>query len=129
MIAGGTGITPLYQLIQYMSETQKEQHPNVTLIFANKTESDILLRKELETFASGDSKFKLYFSVDNPQQPETWDGFVGFLDEEKISKTLPAEEEIKNTLFLSCGPPRMCNLVEKIWMDKKIPLNQVHRFW
>ena len=44
MVGGGTGITPLYQIIQYVTEAEKEsQRPNLTLLFANKTEEDILL--------------------------------------------------------------------------------------
>lgn len=47
MIGGGTGITPLYQLIQYICEVEADcqDAPKLTLLFANRTEDDILLEK------------------------------------------------------------------------------------
>lgn len=51
MVGGGTGITPLYQVIQYVTEAEKpEERPNITLLFANRTEDDILVKSELENF-------------------------------------------------------------------------------
>ena len=37
MVAGGTGITPLYQIIQYITENELETSANLTLLFANRT--------------------------------------------------------------------------------------------
>ena len=49
LVGGGTGITPLYQIIQYVSEVETEENigPKITLLFANRTERDILLKGEL----------------------------------------------------------------------------------
>ena len=47
-------------------------------------------------------KFKVYFSVDRTITDD-WKGFVGFVNDEKISKTLPSD--LDSTLFMSCGPP------------------------
>jgi NAD(P)H-flavin reductase len=39
MVAGGTGITPLYQIIQYITENENDNvnGPNLTLLFANRS--------------------------------------------------------------------------------------------
>lgn len=37
MVAGGTGITPLYQIIQYITENELQNSSNLTLLFANRT--------------------------------------------------------------------------------------------
>lgn len=51
MVGGGTGITPLYQIIQYATEEENNGiRPNITLLFANRTEDDILVKSELEAF-------------------------------------------------------------------------------
>lgn len=47
MICGGTGITPMYQVIQHILDEGKNKL-QLTLFFVNITEQDILLRKELE---------------------------------------------------------------------------------
>lgn len=80
MVAGGTGITPLYQIIQYITENELAESPNLTLLFANRSEDDILLENELKEFAEMNPKLKLYFSVDKSIKPN-WNGFEGFIDE------------------------------------------------
>lgn len=46
MVGGGTGITPLYQIIQYVTEAEKTtERPDLTLLFANRTEDDILVKE------------------------------------------------------------------------------------
>ncbi len=42
MIAGGTGITPVFQLIQYIALNEKNKNLKMFLLFANKTEVYIL---------------------------------------------------------------------------------------
>lgn len=44
MIAGGTGITPMYQTITEIAKIPSDQ-TEMTLLFCNKTENDIILRK------------------------------------------------------------------------------------
>lgn len=45
MVAGGTGITPIFQVIQYCCENEKkEDRPGLYLLFANRTEDDILMK-------------------------------------------------------------------------------------
>ncbi|KAJ8299562.1 hypothetical protein KUTeg_023622 [Tegillarca granosa] len=87
MIAGGTGITPMLQLIRH-------------------TEDDILLRTELEDIANEHpNRFHLWFTLDRPK--EGWAYSSGFVNAEMIKEHLPAPEE--GTLILMCGPPPMIN--------------------
>ncbi len=46
LIGGGTGITPLYQVLNAVYTFHDKV--NVSLLFANKSSSDILLKEELE---------------------------------------------------------------------------------
>jgi NAD(P)H-flavin reductase len=50
MIAGGSGITPMFQVAQGILRDPRDV-TKVFLIYANVTEEDILLRKELEGWA------------------------------------------------------------------------------
>uniref|UniRef100_W5NDQ2 cytochrome-b5 reductase n=1 Tax=Lepisosteus oculatus TaxID=7918 RepID=W5NDQ2_LEPOC len=64
MIAGGTGITPMLQIIRAIMK-DKEDKTVCYLLFANQTEKDILLRPELEEIqANYPSRFKLWFTLD-----------------------------------------------------------------
>ncbi|KAF2845830.1 reductase [Plenodomus tracheiphilus IPT5] len=109
MIAGGTGITPMYQLIRAICEDEYDI-TEVSLILANRTEEDILLRKELETFARRYPKnFKLWFMLDNP--PEGWLYGSGFVTADVMKARLPVSGE-RNKIML-CGPPGMVNASKK----------------
>ncbi|KAB7499805.1 NADH-cytochrome b5 reductase 2 [Armadillidium nasatum] len=105
MLTGGTGITPMLQLIRHIVRDPKDK-TEVRLIFANQTENDILLRPELEEVAnSHPNKFELWYTVDRPT--EGWKYSSGFVDDKMISDHLfPPSVD---TLVLMCGPPPMVN--------------------
>ena len=44
MIAGGSGIIPMWQIIQDVFQNSQNDKTKINLLFANKTEGDILLR-------------------------------------------------------------------------------------
>ncbi|XP_027216687.1 NADH-cytochrome b5 reductase 3 isoform X2 [Penaeus vannamei] len=105
MIAGGTGITPMLQLVRQVARDEGDK-TQLALIFANQTEADILLRQELEEVqAQHPDKFKLWYTVDRPEPG--WKYSSGFVSAEMISEHLfpPGDD----TLVLMCGPPPMIN--------------------
>ena len=109
MIAGGTGITPMYQLIRAICEDEYDT-TEVSLILANRSEDDILLRKELETFARRYPKnFKLWYMLDSP--PENWTYGSGFVTADVMKEKLPAPAP--DTKIMLCGPPGMVNASKK----------------
>ncbi|KAF2138382.1 uncharacterized protein K452DRAFT_353213 [Aplosporella prunicola CBS 121167] len=105
MIAGGTGITPMYQVIRAICEDERDT-TEIRLIYANRSEGDILLRKELETFARRYPKnFRMWYMLD--QAPEGWEYGTGYVTAEVMREHLhPAGEDSKVML---CGPPGMVN--------------------
>lgn len=105
MIAGGTGITPMLQLIRYIIKHDKK-NIKMALIFANQNERDILVRRELEEVVeSHPEQFKLWYTLDNA--PSGWKYSTGFLNEEMIKDHLlpPSDKSV----VLMCGPPPMIN--------------------
>lgn len=68
MIAGGTGITPMLQLIRHITKDPNDK-TKLKLIFANQTEKDILVRKELEEVAEKyPEQFQLWYTLDTPPE-------------------------------------------------------------
>jgi cytochrome-b5 reductase len=103
MIAGGTGITPMLQVIKSILKNPADK-TEVSLIFANQTEEDIFLRQDLEELAEkSDGQFKLWYTVDS--KPAEWTYSVGYINADMISKHLPAPAE--DVMLLLCGPPPM----------------------
>ncbi|KGO37481.1 Cytochrome b5 [Penicillium expansum] len=103
MVAGGTGITPMYQLIRAICEDETDT-TEVSLILANRSEEDILLRKELEAFANNYPKnFKFWYMLDKP--PQNWAYGKGFITRDVMTAKLPAPSP--DTKVMLCGPPGM----------------------
>lgn len=106
MIAGGTGITPMFQLVKDICKNTNDQ-TKISLIFANQSENDILLRQELEEYRKNyPEKFDLWFTIDKSVLPD-WQYDVGFVNEDMLGKHMPAPAD--DTLILMCGPPPMIN--------------------
>lgn len=101
MIAGGSGITPMLQVIHAILKNPADQ-TKVVLLFANQTEQDILLHEELERCAK-DPRVKVWYTLDRPGN--TWKYSTGFVSEQMLSEHFvpftPA------TQVLMCGPPPM----------------------
>ncbi|KAF9596254.1 hypothetical protein IFM89_008417 [Coptis chinensis] len=126
MLAGGSGITPMFQVARAILENPKD-NTKVHLIYANVTYEDILLKEELDSLASNyPDRFKVYYvlnqitaiyncvtAVDShmnlafifSQPPEEWNGGVGFVSKEMIQAHLPAPAS--DIRVLRCGPPPM----------------------
>lgn len=86
MIAGGTGITPMLQIIRAIVRGRPKNGgkdtTEVDLIFANVNYEDILLKDDLDSLAKEDPGFRVYYVLNNP--PEKWDGGVGFCTPDMI---------------------------------------------
>ncbi|CAD6232715.1 unnamed protein product [Miscanthus lutarioriparius] len=87
MIAGGSGITPMFQVTRAILENPKD-NTKVHLIYANVTYEDILLKEELDSMAKNyPDRFKIYYVLNQP--PEVWDSGVGFVSKEMIQTHCP----------------------------------------
>jgi cytochrome-b5 reductase len=88
MIAGGTGITPMLQIIRAVIRGRASgDKTEIDLIFANVNPEDILLRDDLDQLARDDRSFRVHYVLNNP--PEKWEGGVGFVTPEMITVRKP----------------------------------------
>nr|CAB3472034.1 unnamed protein product [Digitaria exilis] len=103
-VAGGTGITPMLQVVRAILKNP-DDNTQVSLIYANVSPDDILLKKELDRLASSYPNFKVFYTVDKPSND--WRGGVGFVSKDMVLKGLPGPGD--DSLILVCGPPGMMN--------------------
>lgn len=109
MIAGGTGITPMYQIITAILRNP-EDRTEINLLYANVTEDDILLREEIDKLANSyPDRFKVYYVLNTP--PQAWTQGVGFITPEIMESHLPKATDHTNLLL--CGPPPMISAMKK----------------
>lgn len=88
MIAGGTGITPMYQVLQEITHNPTDT-TEVHLLYANHTEKDIILRDELLCMARACPNIKVTF-------------VTGHITKDMIAA---AAKPSADTWVFVCGPP------------------------
>jgi cytochrome-b5 reductase len=114
MIAGGTGITPMFQIIRRICEDPRDD-TKTTLLYANKTEGDILLKEELDKFADKYDQFKVHYVLSNP--PEGWQGGKGRVNKELIEEYLPKPAGMDSKVLV-CGPDPMMESMVNVLQER-----------
>lgn len=118
LVAGGTGITPMYQLIRAIFNNPDDK-TKVTLVFGNVSEEDVLLKHELATIENHyPQRFRAFYVLDNP--PKEWAGHKGYINKDLLKTVLPEPKNEDIKIFV-CGPPGMMNSISG---NKKSPRDQ-----
>ncbi|KAL2802344.1 hypothetical protein BJX63DRAFT_440984 [Aspergillus granulosus] len=100
-IAGGTGISPIYQVM-------RDWPGEVTLLYGNETWEDILLREELEQLVlQSPGRVKVHHVLGQPKQD--WKGLTGWITRAMIQDLLPKPSS--STGILVCGPDGMVRAI------------------
>jgi len=110
-VAGGTGITPMISIIRWM--LAKGRDLEMFLVFANKTEADIIFRDEWDANAREHATFHVHHVLERP--PAGWTQGVGRLTDDILRRHLPAPSP-ETAVFL-CGPPLMVDALEGTLKD------------
>lgn len=102
LIGGGSGITPCLQIVRDVFKSDEDTR--IWLLFANQTESDILLREEIEDIArEHPTRFSFMYTIDRPS--DSWQYESGFISKDMCASHLPVPGD--DTMILICGPPPM----------------------
>jgi cytochrome-b5 reductase len=110
-IAGGSGITPIYQLTRAILNNSEDK-TKIALVYANNTEEDILLKNEFDEFAQkypGRFTRSYVVSKTTPQNEGVYE--KGYVNEELLSKAMPHKMNERNVKVLVSGPPAMVESV------------------
>ncbi|KAI8098379.1 uncharacterized protein B0P05DRAFT_521685 [Gilbertella persicaria] len=107
MIAGGTGISPMYQLICRILENPDDEQTRIWLIYGNKTEQDILLKSELDALQQKyKDRFRLKYVLEHPPANSSYE--KGYVTKQMIQEMML--DQGKRKIFV-CGPNRMLAFV------------------
>jgi cytochrome-b5 reductase len=120
MIAGGSGVTPMLQLMREIARNPADR-TEVTFLFANVGTEDILLRDELDSLAAASQgRIKIRYIVETPTQDKGIFA-VGRATPELIRSVMPAPAE--DVLVCVCGPNKMLEVVcgGKVFEQGKAP--------
>ena len=110
-ICAGSGITPIYTILDRIATTDNETI-YTKLLFVNKTENDIILRKELDEMSLRNTKMKNYYSLTQPGSD--WSGLVGRPSKEMISEIC---SEKRNEIVIVCGSSEFNSAISTICLE------------
>ena len=114
MIAGGSGITPMIPIIRTILGN-KDDATQIHLLFANKSEEDIILRDKLENRQEEFShQYKYFYTIS--ESNDSWNGYTGHINTKILSETMPQNSD--DTLILLCGPPKMISEAAKPGLEE-----------
>jgi len=109
LIAGGIGITPIKAMIESLSEKGRD----FIFIFGNKTEKDIVFKKELD-------KIPHHYVLSREKKNEYENGYI---DGEKIQRIAP---DFKERDIYICGPDLMLNSILDTLKNLGVDKSQIH---
>ncbi|KAF2265914.1 nitrate reductase [Lojkania enalia] len=122
MICGGSGITPIFQVLRAVMQ-DREDPTTCVVLDGNRLVEDILCKDELDVFARDNAdRCKLLYTL--TQGPDDWQGLRG-----RIGASLLKEHCLQGTdkdaLVLVCGPEALeksvhAALNEQGWLDEDL---------
>eukprot|EP00210_Caulerpa_lentillifera_P006855 g6552.t1 len=125
MLAGGSGITPMYQLLKYILNDSND-NTHISLIYANATPADILLRQELDNLVfKHPIQFNIYYVIEK-KAPVGWKYGIGYISKDMIEKHCPAPSE--DSMLLWCGPPPMVDAMKRLADEIGYPEQSTFKF-
>lgn len=131
LIAGGAGITPIYQLVQGILRNPEDKTV-ITLVLGVNSDQDVLLKQEFDQFSKDfPGRFKAVYTVSNPIEGSTFR--KGYVTKDFLEEVAPSPKGQDTKVFV-CGPPAMeaslvgrrgtPGILQQLGYDK----NQIHKF-
>ena len=123
MICGGTGITPIFQVLRAVVQDPRDPTTCVVLD-GNRLEEDILCRSGLDAYAALDSQ-KCTIIHTLTKASEQWEGRRGRLSEELLKEYVAPESD---SMVLICGPEAMEKSAHKMLIAQGWQEPELHFF-
>lgn len=107
MIAGGTGITPMYQVLQ-TALLDPEDTTCFYLLYANQSNVGVMLQEDLDNWAKMyPGRIKVHYVVDKITGTPKRKYLTGYISEQMVRECLSTADTEQMDLVLLCGPPVM----------------------
>ncbi|KAJ6013567.1 hypothetical protein N7540_008158 [Penicillium herquei] len=123
MICGGTGITPIFQVLRAVMQDPNDPTTCVVL-FGNRLEEDILCRAELDAYVALDSR-KCTVVHTLSKASDQWVGRRGRISEDLIKEYAPNMGE---SMAILCGPEALEKSAKKVLLDQGWAESDLHFF-
>jgi len=112
MVCGGSGVTPILQVLRGILDDAEDVETRVWLLDGNRTGADILCRDDLDAYLGAHAeRYKLHHTLSLP--PDDWPTHYsrGRIDLEMMRAHLPPPGD--ESVVLLCGPDTLLDLTVK----------------
>lgn len=112
MVCGGSGITPILQVLRGIFEDPLDTETKVWVLDVNRYLDDILCKEELDgLLAKHSPRLQLRYSLTGASVPDNWSHSTGRITPEMLDTHLPLPSE--DGIVCICGPPQMEQSVKR----------------
>ncbi|XP_055458469.1 cytochrome b5 reductase 4 [Psammomys obesus] len=125
LLAAGTGFTPMVNILNYALSYMSSLR-QVKLMFFNKTEDDIIWRRQLEKLAFKDKRFDVEFVLSAPSLE--WNGKQGYVSLALLSEFLQRSLEDSSVFLCICGPTPFTEEGIRLLHDLNFSDDEIHSF-
>ena len=108
-LVGGVGIAPVMSMLRHVVHTSINK--NITFIYGNKTEKDIIYRQELESISRSHPEIHIVHILSEEPADSEWKGERGFLTKELVQKYV---DITKNPHYYLFGNPVFLSIAREI---------------
>ncbi|MEO1269375.1 MAG: ferredoxin--NADP reductase, partial [Myxococcota bacterium] len=121
LVGGGSGITPLFSVVQAL--LRSEPHSTVELIYANRAAHTVIFASELQALeAAYEGRFRQTSILEEPPTQD-WPGFVGRLTGATLAEAIPVDTRAE---YYICGPAPMMEGVTAYLERSGVKADRVH---
>ncbi len=123
-LSGGIGVTPFRSMIKYATDRQLPK--NIVMFDSNRNQENTLFKKEFDEYVNINRNLKTVYTITEEGEQkqgsqnttssptrQQWTEERGRIDEAMLTKHL-TDDEIKNSIFYTCGPPGMTKAMQKL---------------
>ncbi|KAK2603990.1 hypothetical protein QQS21_003826 [Conoideocrella luteorostrata] len=116
LICGGTGVTPIYQVVRSVADGASDK-TDCLVLNGNRREEDILCRSEMDALVhEANGRIRLLHSLSQPSK--TWAGRRGRIDKDLLAKEVRSPETNgKTAMVLICGPKALEEATQNILLE------------
>ena len=127
LLGGGSGITPLKSIIEYISELNMKN--KAKLLYSCITQGDIIMYENLQATANKKPNIEVEFYLTREPKDSNWKGKRGRINKRDIQNTLN-EFEIEKTACFLCGNPSFVVTMSVLLNDAGIKEEKIfHEKW
>jgi len=113
LIAGGSGITPLFSIIKTQLKNGNE---HITLIYANSNENEVMFKNEINELVA---QYPVRFTKIDALSMGSTQNNIGRITKENLAQAIKLNKK-ENSLFMLCGPNSLMDIATEILINNSV---------